>query len=389
MTNLNSITKNKCDDRINFDSDEASNENNEDSEIMKEIELSLKRDQAENEKLPKEIVINGKKYTDISVRDVKLEDENTKQIEERMRQDQEENKNLPDKAVINGHEFTNIRVRDIQVEPRSHESDDNIKQIEERMRRDQEENANLPDKAVIDGHEFTNIRVRDININPINHEDENMKEIEESMRRDREENKNLPEKVVIDGQEFTNIRVREVNLEPKTCDSKPNRPPIKKWNYVYDRSVFYQPVNNSSTPTRIVRTVTKPIKLTVTLKDIGMEDFYQYSTEEELPKLNNNNKQHTKTKSSSRTAPKEGELPKLNKNKSTQKQVQEPDHDSAKNKSPRKNKEFVSTYDPSIFYIKERRNDSPTKPVRCFNDPIKLTVTLKDIGMDGFESPLP
>ena len=67
-------------------------------------------------------------------------------------------------------------------------------------------------------------------------------------------------------------------------------------------------------------------------------------------------------------------------------------------KSPRRKKETTtrtSTYDPSIFYEQPSSNSSnETGPrVRYVNDlirkPIKLTVTLKEIGLEGLDQPVP
>ena len=334
--------------------------------------------------------------SDIAVRNINIDslaqDDNIKHIEERMHQDQEENKRLPNKAVIGGHEFTNIRVRDMPIE--RNEEDENMKEIEERMRLDQEENKKLPNKAVIGGHHFTNIRVRDIPIER-NEEDENMKEIEERMRLDQEENKKWPSKAVIGGHEFTNIRVREVALEPQSrqSDSKKSTTPTKRAKYCYDRSVFYQPLYHETPTRKRVCKTNKPIKLTVTLKDIGMENFdmpFMTSNnlkENELPKLYSV-KQSMNDHTLAHDGSKEKELPKManHNNISVQTHIQEPKQVSANKKSPRKKKEHVSTYDPSIFRT-PIRSELPSRPVRYFNDPIKLRVTLKDIGLEGLDSP--
>lgn len=58
--------------------------------------------------------------------------------------------------------------------------------------------------------------------------------------------------------------------------------------------------------------------------------------------------------------------------------------------SPRKKEPFVSSYDPAIFYT-PLYNKTPTKtgmPKHHLVDyTIKLTVTLKDIGLEGLDSP--
>ena len=66
-------------------------------------------------------------------------------------------------------------------------------------------------------------------------------------------------------------------------------------------------------------------------------------------------------------------------------------------KSPRRKKEApkTSTYDPSIFYapFPSSQESVPGKRVKYVNDlitdPIKLTVTLKDIGLEGLDSAIP
>ena len=56
-------------------------------------------------------------------------------------------------------------------------------------------------------------------------------------------------------------------------------------------------------------------------------------------------------------------------------------------KSPRK-KQYFSNYDPSIFYSNSTSPTWPVKPVRGkVSSPIKLKVTLKDIGLEGLDSP--
>lgn len=60
--------------------------------------------------------------------------------------------------------------------------------------------------------------------------------------------------------------------------------------------------------------------------------------------------------------------------------------------SPQKKKEsFFSNYNPNVFYTPlYTESDQPTKPVRKIaTEPIKLTVTLKDIGLEGLDSSSP
>ncbi|KAK8876526.1 hypothetical protein M9Y10_006742 [Tritrichomonas musculus] len=61
------------------------------------------------------------------------------------------------------------------------------------------------------------------------------------------------------------------------------------------------------------------------------------------------------------------------------------------NKSPRNKTPFVSNYDPSVFYTPAFPSlDTPTRPVRQkVTNPIKLTVTLSDIGLEGLDSSTP
>lgn len=311
MSNQNTHDGKKIDVQLIFDSDNSKKENNDDVDIKKEIELSLQMDQAENKRLPKEIIINGVKFTNISVRDVGrqlLDQDNklSKQAVNKTKQEQDEN---------------------------------NIKQIEERMRLDQEENKKLPTKAVIGGHEFTNIKVRDIPIEPRNE--------------------------------------RQIHPEPKP---KPPPPDISKMS-----------PRGRSNRSKDSNKTKHPIKLTVTLKDIGLEGLdepYPSSkssikhNREELPKLNNT-KKHSNTQVLSH---KNGELPILTNHKhaSIQASIQKVQEQKS---TPRKKQEHISTYDPSIFYA-PIYPQSPVRAPRQFNDPIELTVTLKDIGLDGLDSPI-
>ena len=109
--------------------------------------------------------------------------------------------------------------------------------------------------------------------------------------------------------------------------------------------------------------------------------------ENELPKLFSV-KQSMNDHTLARDGSKEKELPKManHNNISVQAHIQEPKQVSANKKSPRKKKEHVSTYDPSIFRT-PIRSELPSRPVRYFNYPIKLRVTLKDIGLEGLDSP--
>lgn len=61
------------------------------------------------------------------------------------------------------------------------------------------------------------------------------------------------------------------------------------------------------------------------------------------------------------------------------------------NDSKLKKTQFVSNYDPSIFYTPlYQAADKPCKPVHNrVKYPIKLTVTLKDIGLEGLDSSNP
>ncbi|KAK8841570.1 hypothetical protein M9Y10_027194 [Tritrichomonas musculus] len=61
------------------------------------------------------------------------------------------------------------------------------------------------------------------------------------------------------------------------------------------------------------------------------------------------------------------------------------------NNASRAKKPFVSHYDPSIFYTPmHKAADVPCKPVHNrVKYQIKLTVTLKDIGLEGLDSSSP
>lgn len=61
------------------------------------------------------------------------------------------------------------------------------------------------------------------------------------------------------------------------------------------------------------------------------------------------------------------------------------------NNSTTKNAPSIYHYDRSVFYTPmHTAADKPCKPVRNrIKTPIKLTVTLKDIGLEGLDSPIP
>lgn len=96
------------------------------------------------------------------------------------------------------------------------------------------------------------------------------------------------------------------------------------------------------------------------------------------------NRKQQKSKSA---PPKEKEIVHLNHNKTGNESPKENENKQTIQESPWK-KPFVSHYDPIVFYLPlyEAAN-KPAKPVYGSTKiPIKLTVTLKDI---GFDSPIP
>lgn len=102
-----------------------------------------------------------------------------------------------------------------------------------------------------------------------------------------------------------------------------------------------------------------------------------------------NNKQEKQQKSKS-TPPKEKEVVHLNHIKTCNESPKEKENKQTQTiqESPRK-KPFVSHYDPDCYYLYEASN-KPAKPVHDqTKNPIKLTVTLKDIGLEGLDSPIP
>lgn len=60
------------------------------------------------------------------------------------------------------------------------------------------------------------------------------------------------------------------------------------------------------------------------------------------------------------------------------------------NTSPRSVKKFISSYDPKIFYPTSTKRNSPTKVVHnIVKEPVKLKVSLKEIGLDGLDEMIP
>ena len=86
-------------------------------------------------------------------------------------------------------------------------------------------------------------------------------------------------------------------------------------------------------------------------------------------------------------------------NKSTQRTITEPTSPKRTVQQParkprpyfKKKEPFVSTYDPAIFYtpFNEMVDEQKLKFTPVYKDPPPLTVTLKDIGLEGLDSPIP
>ena len=223
-------------------------------------------------------------------------------------------------------------------------------------------------------------------------DDDTMKQINENMLKDQDENKHLSSKVLIGDNEFVGIGDQSTTKKPEIEEPKPKserNSPRRKVKQLYDVSSIDQIILPRTPPKRV--RCKRPIKLTVTLKDIGMENFDQpYS---KLPILTDNKKitNVQDNRNDSRREEGEKELPKLSIHKhkakismQTQDQTTQTQQNEIK-KSPRKKKGHSYNYDPSIFYT-PICPESPVGPVRYFKDPVKLTVTLKDIGMEKFES---
>lgn len=116
------------------------------------------------------------------------------------------------------------------------------------------------------------------------------------------------------------------------------------------------------------------------------ESAIEISLKENQSEIQYNEKQLKQQKSKS-APPKEKEIVHLNHNKTGNESPKENENKQTIQESPRK-KPFVSHYDPIVFCppLYEAAN-KPAKPVYgSTKNPIKLTVTLKDI---GYDSPIP
>ncbi|KAK8871657.1 hypothetical protein M9Y10_007394 [Tritrichomonas musculus] len=118
----------------------------------------------------------------------------------------------------------------------------------------------------------------------------------------------------------------------------------------------------------------EPIKLVVTLKDIGLEglDSYKSETTKEIEPQS-----PPKTKIKEKTKKNSEDIEKLNEQR-RMKRIQE-DWDQKKRVEKQ-----INTYDPKIFYTSHY---SPRDEIRPdFIPPIKLNVKLEDIGLEGLDS---
>ena len=127
----------------------------------------------------------------------------------------------------------------------------------------------------------------------------------------------------------------------------------------------------------------------------------QQSNEKELPKLNHYNKGTIQTlESSNSPSQAENKLPKLirnnhsNKNDQNQSDSFSPTDRKLAPRSPRRHKEGSSNYNPRIFYTppdnyKSIKSNKALMANEATKSPIKLNLTLKDIGMEGFDSTTP
>ena len=141
----------------------------------------------------------------------------------------------------------------------------------------------------------------------------------------------------------------------------------------------------------------KPIKLTITLKDIGMSGFdptdhenhpkenerlntprpnqaHPIQSESELPRLNHFNKYSNQNQTNPNPpSPTENKLPKLIRNNTPNIFIQTDQNQfnpNLKTRSPRRNK---SNYDPSIFYSPPKDLDvNQCKPLLVRNDKVKF-----------------
>ena len=127
-----------------------------------------------------------------------------------------------------------------------------------------------------------------------------------------------------------------------------------------------------------------------------MSNFEQpiSTNENELPRLKNVRNMSSINQSHDESKEKE-ELPKM-KNKKNAVLIQRKDEKTQtqpikkpndKNKPVKKKFERKSRYDQSLFYC-PMCPEQPVRAPRQFDDPIVLNVTLKDIGMASFGSPI-
>ena len=142
----------------------------------------------------------------------------------------------------------------------------------------------------------------------------------------------------------------------------------------YNSDVFKTPFFESNC--RLEKEEIQPIKLNVTLKDIGLEGLDSYTSNKakkvkiQIPPNNETRKQ------------KECENISNNSQKNSNASIQKV-HNKDKNKKTEKQTR-KSTYDRSVFYTSSCAFTSAQLTAKSY--PIKLNVTLKDIGLEGLDS---
>ncbi|KAK8843302.1 hypothetical protein M9Y10_025157 [Tritrichomonas musculus] len=433
-------------------------EEDEDDNFIKELEKLMEEEEdklsAEEEKLIKEQEENKRKEEErlMKENEERLRRERAeklrKEVEERLKKEKEEEKLRREKEE---------RIKKEEEERIKKEKEEKIKKEEERIKKEKDERIKKEEERIkkekLRKEREEMLRKERIDKLRKEREERLKKEEEEKLRREKEERlkkeeeekirKEKEEKLKKEGtkdsyadllakyKDVENVVVMQLIDEPKNdipSSSDKERKTSPSTNFQPQNSPVKSPSKPKGSPAdSFSRQPPSPpfqkskfkgntIKLTVTLKDIGMAEFdpnngseiqakstqdSSASNEKELPKLNHNNKGNVQSQDSSNSPPQtENKLPKLVRSNQSSASIKKDQNQSDSfapadhkliNRSPRRHKEGASNYNPNVFRSPpDNFKSNKAQATRDFiKSPIKLTVTLKDIGMEGLDSSTP